>query len=207
MHAQRLCPVDVRYIDHLDAAPQLRPGKVTLLQSFPGLGAGSGWDVSTAMTTNRLPLPSAETAAMLPCNPVGSWGPAATCAQFAGSKLSPSGSLRAEKNPGSMALGVTSVTVYSGPKPDFTSATLAMSPVEAVVELAPDEQPTSQHTDPTASTALRIVVNLPNAAPELRNVDTVLTSRSAANCGASGGRTDPGSVISRRPRSLAGLPG
>lgn len=38
MHAQRLCPVDVRYIDHLDAAPQLRPGKVTLLQSFPGLG-------------------------------------------------------------------------------------------------------------------------------------------------------------------------
>ncbi|AMC62977.1 Uncharacterised protein [Mycobacterium tuberculosis] len=106
-----------------------------------------------------------------------------------------------------MALGVTSVTVYSGPKPDFTSATLAMSPVEAVVELAPDEQPTSQHTDPTASTALRIVVNLPNAAPELRNVDTVLTSRSAANCGASGGRTDPGSVISRRPRSLAGLPG
>lgn len=97
MHAQRLCPVDVRYIDHLDAAPQLRPGKSHLAAVFPGAGAGSGWDVSTAMTTNRLPLPSAETAAMLPCNPVGSWGPAATCAQFAGSKLSPSGSLRAER--------------------------------------------------------------------------------------------------------------
>ncbi len=96
---------------------------------------------------------------MLPRNPVGSWA-RPLCAQFAGSKLSPSAA--SGENPGSMALGVTSVTVYPVQSPT-SLATLAMSPVEAVAELAPDEQPTSQHTDPIASTALRIVVNLPNA--------------------------------------------
>src|SRR5277367_5521232 len=97
------------------------------------------------MTTNRLPLPSADTAAILPCTPGGMSGPAATFAQFAGSKVSPSGSLREEKNLGSIALSATSATWNSGPKLDFTVTTLLMSAL--VGGLPPDEQPASTHTD------------------------------------------------------------
>jgi hypothetical protein len=66
--------------------------------------------------------------------------------------------------------------------------------VEAVS--VPDEQPASTHTDATASTTFNIVANLPKPVAQLRNVDTVLTSRSAANCGGSAGSAEPGSVVS-----------
>src|ERR1700739_518612 len=171
------------------------PLNATLAQSFPGVWNGRAFEVSTAMTTNRLPLPSAETAAMLPCKSGGISGPTAAFAQFAGSKVSPAGSLRADSSWGSIALSEISVTLYSGPKLDFTSATLLMS---AFAEEAsePDEQPASTHTDAAASNTFNIVANLPKADVQLRNVDTVLTSRSAANCGGSAGSAEPGSAVS-----------
>src|SRR5882757_1695527 len=139
------------------------PVNAILPQSFPGSLNGSAWEVSSPMTTNRLPLPSAETAAMLPCKPGGMSGPTAAFAQFGGSKVSPSGSLREAKNWGSMPLGATSTTLNSGPKLGLTSTILPMSAF-APEEFASDEQPTSQHTDASASsTTLNIVVNLPNA--------------------------------------------
>jgi len=60
----------------------------------------------------------------------------------------------------------------------------------------PDEQPASAQTDAAASNTLNIVANLPKTAAQPRNVDTVLTSRSAANCGDSAGSAEPGSVVS-----------
>ena len=170
------------------------PANATLVQSFPGSSNGKAWEVSTAMTTNRSPLPSAETAAILPCKPGGMSGPVATFAQFPGSNVSPSGSFRPEKNFGSIALSEMSTTLNSGPKLDFTPATLLMS---AFVEepLAPDEQPASTHTDAIATPTFNTVVNLPNADGQPRNVDTVLTSRSAANRGVSAGSAEPGSVV------------
>jgi hypothetical protein len=57
------------------------------------------------------------------------------------------------------------------------------------------EHPASRHTDAIASATLNIVANLPNAGVQLRNVDTVLTNRSAANCGGSAGNAEPGSVV------------
>jgi hypothetical protein len=122
-------------------------------------------------------------------------GPSATFAQFAGSNASPSGSFRDEKNPGSMALVATSVTLNSGPKVGFSSKTLPISAVGAGGVFAADEQPTSQHTDASATATLNTVANLPNPDAQLRNVDTVLTNRSAANCGVSAGSTEPGSVV------------
>ncbi|MFW3113384.1 hypothetical protein MHAE_06367 [Mycobacterium haemophilum DSM 44634] len=72
--------------------------------------------------------------------------------------------------------------------------TLAM--LTFVEEVAgPDEQPASKHADATANTIFNIVANLPKVDVQLRNVDTVLTSRSAANCGASAGSAEPGSVV------------
>ena len=59
-----------------------------------------------------------------------------------------------------------------------------------------DEQPASTHTDAVASNTLNIVANLPKADAQPRNVDTVLTSSSAANCGGSAGSAEPGSVVS-----------
>src|SRR5271166_430061 len=171
------------------------PVKATLLQSRPGSTNGNAWEVSTAMTTKRLPLPSADTAAILPSKPGGMSGPNATFAQFAGSNCRPSGSFREAKNAGSMARGLMSVTVNSGPKVGFTSATLPMSAVGAGAVLAPAAQPTSQHTDVSARATLNTVANLPNRDAQLRNVDTVLTNRSAANCGVSAGSTEPGSVV------------
>src|SRR5208283_1089978 len=138
------------------------PENATLLQSFPGSLSGKAFEVSTAMTTNRLPLPSAETAAILPCKSGGISGPTAAFAQFAGSKVSPSGSFRADSSLGSIALSVMSVTLYSGPKLDFTSATLLMSTFAEEVS-APDEQPASTHTAAIASNTFNIVANLPKA--------------------------------------------
>src|SRR6516225_4328600 len=138
------------------------PVNPTLVQSFPGSLSGSAFEVSTAMTTNRLPLPSAETAAMLPCKSGGISGPAATLAQLAGSKVSPSGSLRADSSLGSIALSLISVTLNSGPKVDLTPATLAMSTFADEV-LGSEEHPASKHTDAIASTTFNIVDNLPKA--------------------------------------------
>src|ERR1700756_4443936 len=171
------------------------PANATLAQSFPGSLNGRAFEVSTAMTTNRLPLPSAETAAIFPCKSAGMSGPTATFAQFAGSKVSPSGSFRADSSWGSIALSEMSVTLYSGPKLDFTSATLLMSAFAEEVSV-PDEQPASTHANAVASNTFNIVANLPKANAQLRNVDTVLTSRSAANCGGSAGSAEPGSVVS-----------
>ena len=88
-----------------------------------------------------------------------------------------------------------SATLNSGPKLDFTPTILVMS---ALVEaaLVPDEQPASTHTDAIANARLNTVANLPKPDAQLRNVDTVLTSRSAANCGGSAGSAEPGSVVS-----------
>ncbi|GJO03207.1 hypothetical protein NJB1728f10_36080 [Mycobacterium marinum] len=68
--------------------------------------------------------------------------------------------------------------------------------MSAVIEgAAPCEHPTSKHTNPSASATFDIVATLPNTKGQLRNIATVLTSRSAANCGGSGGSTEPGSVV------------
>ena len=88
-----------------------------------------------------------------------------------------------------------SVTLNSGPKLDLTPATLAMSRSRRRA-FGAEEHPASKHTDAIASTTLNIVANLPKAGVQLRNVDTVLTSRSAANCGGSAGSAEPGSVVS-----------
>ena len=53
-----------------------------------------------------------------------------------------------------------------------------------------------RYTDAVASNIFNIVANLPKADAQLRNVDTVLTSRSAANCGGSAGSAEPGSAVS-----------
>ena len=133
---------------------------------------------------------------MLPCRSGGMSGPTAAFAQFAGSKVSPSGSLRADSSLGSIARSVMSVTLYSGPKLDFTSETLLMSTFAEALS-APDEQPTSRHTAAIASNTLQHrgqSTQSTDAQP--RNADTVLTSRSAANCGDSAGSAEPGSVVS-----------
>src|ERR1700722_17745482 len=135
-------------------------------------------------------MPSADTAAMLPCRSGGISGPPATCAQAAGSNVSPSGSLWADNNLGSIALSLIAVTLNSGPKLDLTPPTFAMSTV-VEVGFGVGEHPESTHTDAIASTTLNIVANLPKAGVQLRNVDTVLTSRSAANCGGSAGSAEP----------------
>jgi hypothetical protein len=67
--------------------------------------------------------------------------------------------------------------------------------MSAFAEEPPDEQPASTHTAATASNTFDIVANLPKRAPQLRNIDTVLTSRSAANCGGNTGSAEPGSVV------------
>ncbi len=138
-------------------------------------------------------------AAMLPCNLVGSWGPAATCAQFA-DRNQPVGQFAGGKNPGRWAREDIGDGVFRSKA--RLPRHLGDVAGRAVVELASMAADRRQHTDPTASTAF--VVNLPNAAPELRNVDTVLTSRSAANCGAVADAPTPS--ISRRPDHLPGYP-
>ena len=129
------------------------------------------------------------------CRSGGMSGPTAAFAQLAGSKVSPSGSLRADSSLGSIALSLMSVTLNSGPKLDLTSATLAMSTLVEEV-FGSDEHPASNQTDAIASTTFNIVANLPKAGVQPRNADTVLTSRSAANCGGSAGSGEPGSVVS-----------
>ena len=94
-----------------------------------------------------------------------------------------------------MALSLTSVTVNSGPKLDLTAATWAMSTFAEEV-FGAEEQPASRHMEAIANTVLAIGANLPNADGQLRNMATVLTSRSAANCGGNDGCADPGSVVS-----------
>src|ERR1700704_2768635 len=135
------------------------PANATLLHSFPGSLTGSGLEVSSAMTTYRSPLPSADTAAMLPCTSGGMSGPDANFAQFAGSKGSPAGSLRADSSLGSTARSEMSMTLNSGPKLDFTPTTLPMSALVAAVSVL-DEQPASTHTAAIAHTSLDIVANL-----------------------------------------------
>lgn len=60
----------------------------------------------------------------------------------------------------------------------------------------PDEQPAVTHTAAIASNTLDTGANLPKAAAQPRNADTVLTSKSAANFGGSAGSAEPGSVVS-----------
>ena len=148
------------------------------------------------MTTYRLPSPSADTAAILPCKSGGMSGPTATFAQSGGSKVSPSGSFRADSNLGSIALSLISATLNSGPKLDFTPETLAISALSRRRPRPVSEQPASTHTDAIANATFNIVANLPKPVAQLRNVDTVLTSRSAANWGGSAGNAEPGSVVS-----------
>jgi hypothetical protein len=88
-----------------------------------------------------------------------------------------------------------SLTLYSGPKLDFTPAILLISVFVKEVSV-PDAQPASTHTDAIANTTFNIVANLPKPDAQLRNVDTVLTSKSAANWGGSAGSAEPGSVVS-----------
>ena len=132
---------------------------------------------------------------MLPCRSGGISGPPATFAQLAGSNVNPSGSLRAASSLGSIALWLMSVTAKSGPKLDLTPVTLAMSMVVEAV-FGAGAHPESTHTDAIASATFNIVANLPKAIVQPRNVDTVLTSRSAANCDGSAGSAEPGSVVS-----------
>ena len=49
---------------------------------------------------------------------------------------------------------------------------------------------------PVTSNTLNTGANLPNADAQPRNVDTVLTSKSAAYCGGNAGSAEPGSVVS-----------
>ncbi|CNH82237.1 Uncharacterised protein [Mycobacterium tuberculosis] len=96
---------------------------------------------------------------------------------------------------GSIALSPTLVTLNSDPKLDLTPAILAMSTFEEAA-FGAGAHPASRHTDAVASTTLNIVANLPKASVQPRKVDTVLTNRSAANCGGSAGSAEPGSVVS-----------
>jgi hypothetical protein len=89
------------------------------------------------------------------------------------------------------AFGV-SLTLYSGPKANLTFEILVISAVGAVSE-DPCEQAARSQTHPIA-TAIRIIrANLTHRI-QPRNADTVFTSRSAANCGASAGYGEPGSL-------------
>lgn len=57
-------------------------------------------------------------------------GPAASLAQFAGSKVSPSGSFRTDSSSESITLSPMSVTLKLDPKRDFRSVILAMLPFD-----------------------------------------------------------------------------
>lgn len=120
-------------------------------------------------------------------------GPAATFAQFAGSNVNPSGSFRPASSLGSIPRSLMSLTLKSGPKLDLTSTTLLMSTFATGVA---DEHPARTQAAASASNILDIVANLPKRIVQLRNVDTVLASRSAANRGGRTGSAEPGSVVS-----------
>ena len=90
-----------------------------------------------------------------------------------------------------MPVSLMSVTLSSGPKLDFTSAIFVISAFVAALS-APDEQPAS--TQQLRSRAnLNTGANLPKTGAQPRNVDTVFTSKSAANCGVNAGSAEPGS--------------
>ena len=102
------------------------------VSSGAGSVNGTGADVCTAITMKRLPLPSADTAAMFPCKPGGVSSGTTELAQSGGSNFSPGGSLCADSTLGSMAVFEVSLTLYSGPKADFTWEIFAISAVGAV---------------------------------------------------------------------------
>jgi hypothetical protein len=110
------------------------------------------------MVMNRLPAPSAVTAAMLPFSPSGTARPLANFAQSAGSNVTPCGSDCGASRRGSMPVGSTFVTVNSGPKLDVRSATRAMSPVVSAGSL---EHAASSTTVIRASHVRNIAANLP----------------------------------------------
>ncbi|MDT5142550.1 MAG: hypothetical protein QOI79_1887, partial [Mycobacterium sp.] len=100
----------------------------------------------------------------------------------------------ADSTLGSMAVFEVSLTLYSGPKADFTWEIFAISAVGAVSD-APLEHAATRQALPIA-TAIRIIrANLTHR-PQPRKADTVFTNRSAANCVVSAGSGEPGSLIS-----------
>jgi len=89
------------------------PSNPTLLQFRPGSLNGTGFEVCSAMAMKRLPFPSADTAAMLPCRPGGTSWPTTNFAQSLGSNFIPSGSLWGESTLGSIPVLGISVTLKS----------------------------------------------------------------------------------------------
>jgi hypothetical protein len=84
---------------------------------------------------------------------------------------------------GSMAVFGTSLTLYCGPKDDFTWDIFVMS-AETVSEDPCDEHAATRQTLPIAAAVRIIGLNLTHSF-QVRNADMVFTSRSAANCGVS----------------------
>lgn len=110
MHAEGFGALDVGASTASITPRSPLPAKPTFLQPWLGSRNGTGSEVSNAMTMNRLPWPSAVTAAMLPSTPSGTFWPTAKSSHADGSKFSPSGSLRSASSLGSMPVLAMSLT-------------------------------------------------------------------------------------------------
>src|SRR6478735_3810003 len=146
------------------------PTNATLRQLSPGSGISRSSDVSTAITMNRLPAPSAVTADMLPLSPGGSAKPVANLPQSGGSNVTPGGSVCGVSSRGSMPVGATVLTLNSGANIDFTSASLEMSLWTTAGVGAPEHAASTRAQAANASLAnevLDIAANLP--APHCRH--------------------------------------
>ena len=114
------------------------------------------------MTMNRLPSPSAETAAMWPSVPAGTSWPVANRAQAEGMNVTVSGSFWPLSTRGSIPVGAISVRVNCGPKLALTSEIAAMSAAGPRPEPQPISTPANTSTPSTPRTI--IAVNLPTPA-------------------------------------------
>src|ERR1700684_814359 len=117
---------------------------------------------------------------MLPCRPAGMSSPTTNDEQSGGSNVKPGGSLCVDSTLGSIAVFGTSLTLYCGPKDDFTWEIFVIS-ADTVSEDPFDEHAARRQTLPIAAAVRIIWLNL-NHPFQSRNAATDFTSRSAANC-------------------------